>query len=185
MTVPVVRDFGLPGVESFDQYFSRWPQELRNFPRDVVENWVYRHWHDFDRYWLDRDILRFEFRLIELTNSEVMGIGHFKGWIQTLDYWGDELFRSASRKATWLAKSMLEYGTTPAPIIVAHQASGLHHPMGAPMHDTQLIEGHLRLAYLRGMIRHEHPSLREQHDVWTVCLPTSSFCRPVAQAIEL
>ncbi|SOU11900.1 hypothetical protein LMG19145_03028 [Xanthomonas arboricola pv. fragariae] len=182
MIVPEVNGYGGSGIESFEEYFARWPLELGNFPRDVVENWVYRHWQDFGRHWLDRDLSRFEFHLVELTNSEVMGIGHIKDWMQTLDYWGDELFRCASRSATWLAKSMLDYGTSPAPIIVAPQASGMYHPAGEPMHGTQLIEGHLRLAYLRGMIRHNHSSLQERHEVWAVCLPRDSFELPGLQA---
>jgi len=182
MIVPEVKESGSSGTEAFEEYFARWPRELGNFPRDVVENWVYRHWRDFRRHWIDRDLMRFAFRLVELPNSKVMEIGHIKDWMQTLDYWGDELFRDESRKATWLAKSMLDCGTPPAPIIVATQASGMYHPMGAPMHGTQLIEGHLRLAYLRGMIRHNHSSLRDRHEVWALCLPRNSFELPGSQA---
>jgi len=108
MIVPEVKESGGSGTEAFEEYFSRWPRELGNFPRDVVENWVYRHWRDFRRHW--------------------------------------------------------------------------YHPMGAPMHDTQLIEGHLRLAYLRGMIRHNHPSLRDRHEVWALCLPRNPFELPRSQA---
>lgn len=185
MIVPKVNGYGGAGIESFEEYYARWPQELRNFPRDVVENWVYRHWQDFGRHWLSRDLECFEFRLVELSNSKVMEIGHIRDWVQTLDYWGDELFRDETRRGTWLARSTLDLGTPPAPIIVAFDASGLYHPVGAPMHAIQLIEGHLRLAYLRGMIRHNHPSLREAHDVWAVYLPRHSFKAPRSESSEL
>lgn len=173
--VPPVKGYGGFDVEQFDEYYARWPKELDNFPRCVVENWVYRHWSDFENLWLERDIERFEFIRVELTNAEVLEILHVGDWLETLDYWGDELFRNKVRRETWLAKYMLEHGTWPAPIIVATNVMGLEHPRGLPMHPNQLIEGHMRLAYLRGMIRHDHPSLRLSHSVWHVSLPISAF----------
>ncbi len=35
----------------------------------------------------------------------------------------------------------------------------------------QLIEGHARLACLRGMIQVDHPNLRPMHDVWLATIP--------------
>ncbi|WP_230439251.1 hypothetical protein, partial [Xanthomonas campestris] len=110
-----------------------------------------------------------------LTNAEIMHIGHFDEWLETLDYWGDELFRDQIRRSTWLATYMLTNGTSPVPIIVAANSSGLMHPKGATMRSNQLIEGHMRLAYLRGMIRQNHTSLRQSHLVWLLSLPNSPF----------
>jgi hypothetical protein len=175
MNLSAVKGYGDFEVESFDDYYARWPNELSNFPRCVAENWVYRHWSDFEHLWLDRKIELFEFVQVALTNTEIMAIGHVGDWLETLDYWGDELFRNKMRQETWLAKYMLEHGTSPAPIIVAPDAVGLEHPRGLPMHPNQLIEGHMRLAYLRGMIRHHHPALKPSHLVWHVSLPNNSF----------
>lgn len=173
MIVPAVKDYGGHNQESFDDYYKRWPNELSNFPRCVVENWVHRHWQDFKNHWLGRSIECYSFELTNLTNPQIMEIGHIADWLKTLDYWGDELFRSKARQETWLGKYMLANGTTPAPIIVAPNATGLEHPKGGPMHSNQLIEGHMRLAYLRGMIRHSHQALGTAHVVWHASMPNN------------
>ncbi|WP_238691539.1 hypothetical protein [Xanthomonas campestris] len=166
MIAPTVNGYGDSGAESFDDYYARWPKQLSNFPQCVVESWVHRHWQDFERDWLNRSIDQFVFAQANLTNAEIMHIGHFDEWLETLDYWGDELFRDQIRRSTWLATYMLTNGTSPVPIIVAANSSGLMHPKGATMRSNQLIEGHMRLAYLRGMIRQNHTSLRQSHLVW-------------------
>ena len=175
MTPPAVQRYGSSEVEPFSEYYARWPRELSNFPRCVVENWVHRHWTEFSSHWANRNIHQFEFEDHAYTNEEVMQIGHTGDWSFTLDHWGDELFRNSLRKSTWLASSMLESGTTPAPIIVSPNSGDLQHPSGGMMHPLQLIEGHLRLAYLRGMIRHDHKQLKPAHRVWQVTLPNNSF----------
>lgn len=175
MIVPEVKGYGNFNVESFVDYYARWPEQLSNFPKCVVENWVYRHWQDFKSLWLDRSIELFAFRQVDLSNSEIMEISHIDNWLELLDYWGDELFRNKMRQETWLANYMLVNGTSPAPIIVAPNAYALEHPKGGPMQANQLIEGHMRLAYIRGMIRHHHPKLKPSHIVWHVSLPSDSF----------
>jgi hypothetical protein len=175
MQIPAVQGDGSPDRESFEDYYARWPAEFSNFPKCVVENWVYRHWSQFRNNWLERSVKDFVFTSASYGNSHIMQIGHISDWLDTLDYWGDELFQSKQRQDTWLAKYMLANGTSPAPIIVATEASGLEHPSRFPMKQLQLIEGHMRLAYLRAMIRHHHPSLKASHLVWQVSLPNNSF----------
>jgi hypothetical protein len=174
--VPVVRNYSTSKVEPFNSYYARWPKRLANFPECVVNNWVYRHFHDFKFYTLRFDIAQFQFERTILTNSQVLEIGHVGDWMTTLDYWGDDLFQSKFRRDTWLAKFMLESGTTPAPIIVALNAAGIDHPTGGQMRTPMnLVEGHMRLAYLRGMIRHKHPALKSAHPVWMLRIPRTSF----------
>ena len=165
---PPVSNFGTIEVESFHSYLKRWPKGLSNFPPCVIENWVYRHWADFEVLWLKFDLQAFRFEATRLSNTQVMAIGHFDDWFRTLDFWGDDLFTDKLRRNTWLGAYMLEQGTLPAPIIVAVNAFGIKHPLeGEPLKTpTHLIEGHMRLAYLRGMIRHGHSSLKPLHPVW-------------------
>lgn len=175
--VPEVRGYGDLEVESFNDYVARWPRELANFPECVIRNWVYRHWSDFKNLWMNRSIQNFAFSEREFSNAESMQVSHVGKWLETLDHWGDELFSKQLRQETWLARYMLANGTTPAPIIVATGAEGLEHPRGGPMQAIQLIEGHMRLAYLRGMIRHAHPPLKPSHAVWHLSLPREAFAR--------
>jgi hypothetical protein len=108
-----------------------------------------------------------------MSSSEILTIGHVGTWPETLKYWGDDLFEGSSRRATWLGRTMLEMGTTPAPIVVARDAGRYTHPReaNAPFQEPyQLIEGHMRLAYLQSMIRHEHPQLRPYHEVFVATL---------------
>jgi len=174
MTVkaPSVRNYEDFNVEPFETYLQRWPQELSNFPACVIKNWVHRHWTEFS-LWLEFDLQPFEFKSTQFSNPEVMAIGHFDDWFRTLDYWGDELFTDKLRRSTWLASYMLEHGTSPAPVIVAMNADHIKHPLnGFLKAPTHLIEGHMRLAYLRGMIRHHHPSLKDSHAIWQLYFPS-------------
>lgn len=171
--VPSVRNHGDSNVEPFEIYFQRWPKALSNFPPCVIKNWVHRHWREFSA-WLKFDLETFEFKSAQFSNPEIMAIGHFDDWFRTLDYWGDDLFKDELRRSTWLASFMLKYGTSPAPIIVAINADQVKHPLGGFLKTpSHLIEGHMRLAYLRGMIRHNHPTLKDSHAVWQLYLPVS------------
>lgn len=171
MKVPEVKGYGDLEVEPFEEYYARWPAILSNFPTCVIQNWVHRHWQDFHDLWLDRGIEHFIFQQNVFTSPQIMQIGHVGNWLDTMDYWGDELFRNRQRQDTWLAKYMLTHGTSPAPIIVAKDTHDQEHPRGGAMHPLQLIEGHMRLSYLRGMIRHNHPALQGRHSVWLLNFP--------------
>jgi hypothetical protein len=171
MFAPQVKGYGDYGVETFDQYYSRWPAALQNFPECVVKNWVYRHWQQFSDWWNGPSIAQFSFDRSTFDNFQITGIGHVDDWLDTLDYWGDELFQSRQRQSTWLGNYMLSNGTAPAPIIVATNAAGFEYPRGGTMKASQLVEGHMRLAYLRGMIRHKHSELKPAHSVWALTLP--------------
>lgn len=162
-------------VEPFETYFERWPTEYANVPSGVVETWVYRHWRDF-QCWLPLQPLDWAYELKKMSSSEILTIGHVGTWPETLKYWGDDLFEGSSRRTTWLGRSMLDMGTTPAPIIVARDAGRYRHPREAAnapfIEPYQLVEGHMRLAYLQSMIRREHPQLRSHHEVFVATLPT-------------
>lgn len=161
-------------VEPFETYFERWPTEYGHVPSGVIETWVYRHWRDFQR-WLPLQPLHWAYELEQIKSSEILTIGHVGSWPDTLKYWGDDLFEGKARRATWLGRTMLDIGTTPAPIIVARNAGRYGHPReaNAPFVEPyQLIEGHMRLAYLKGMIRHGHPQLQSHHEVFVATLPT-------------
>lgn len=170
MTAPEVIGHGSFQVESFGDYRARWPSELSAFPECLIENWVYRHWGQFRTEWMPQGALHWRYEKRSFSNDQIIQIAHFEGDLRTMDYWGDQLFVDRARRETWLAKYMLEHGTTPAPILVLKAGANVRHPRAFErekiLEPFQIIEGHMRLSYLRGMIRHKFPALRESHDVW-------------------
>ncbi len=174
MDISSVFNFDHPNRESLDQYIKRWPSKYDHFPKCLVNNWVYRHWPEFSTYWYKTGVLDWKYELQEFDIHTLLKISHHGDWIQQLDCWGDHLFRNEHRKRTWLGSYMLEHGTTPAPILVLESDGELPHPrshsgekMCAPL---QLIEGHMRTAYLRGMINNEYGKLQKRHLVWVAKL---------------
>ncbi|TPG51036.1 hypothetical protein EAH75_06470 [Rhodanobacter glycinis] len=170
MEAPAVLGYGDFHVEPFIEYVLRWPTELEAFPRCLIENWVYRHWSQFRDDWMPQGALEWLYEKETLSNDEIMQIAHFENDLRTMDYWGDQLFVDKMRRDTWLANFMLGYGTSPVPILVLRAGTDVRHPRALDgekiLEPFQIVEGHMRLSYLRGMIRHDHELIREEHDVW-------------------
>lgn len=177
MQYPSVRGYGDFEVETFDSYYARWPQELSAVPRQVVQDWIYRHWRDFSNHWSGLAPHTWSYELKSLSSEEIRSIDHVGTWISELDAEGVEYISDTPRSRTRMAKYMLEYGTFPVPILVAQSAGHVVHPrsvrefMKEPL---QLVEGHCRLACLRGMMNAKHPNLAHQHQVWVATIPRIS-----------
>jgi len=158
--------------EAFADYIERWPKQYAEIPEAVIETWIHRHWNDFQD-WLPLKPLSWGYAVASMSNEEILQIGHVKDCPATLGCWGDDLFDGEHRKHTWLGRFMLEAGTTPAPIIVALDAGAHVHPREHENMCTpyQLIEGHMRLAYLQAMIRRGHERLQASHTVVIATIP--------------
>lgn len=116
------------------------------------------------------------FRSVLFSNERVMAIDHVRTWIPELDAEGVEFVNGAPRSKSRLGQFMLANGTFPVPIVVAENAGHVVCPRSGGEHmkePLQLIEGHTRLACLRGMISSDFPSLLAQHKVWVVNIPRS------------
>lgn len=171
---PEVKGYDSSYKESFSEYMARWPRELSCIPECIVENWIYRHW-GYIHHWLKLKPHNWTYKLVEFANESVLSIDHCDDWMETLDGWGGELTNPKNfRRDTWLGKYMLESGTTPSPIVIATNRSHIKYPpygienLKLPY---QLIEGHMRLAYLRGMIKSNVENLHSTHQVWVVEIP--------------
>lgn len=169
MAIPPVEGYG--DLEAFKSYIAKWPRsDFPGFPVCLVENWVYRHWREFSSYWLPLGALEWSYELTTFTNKMLGEVCTFSKMMDIMTHWGDELFRNRMRQETWLASFMLRHGTSPAPILVLNGGENLIHPRGMPGETMcspyQLIEGHMRTAYLWGMQRKNHPTLMLEHQVW-------------------
>ncbi|HET6805069.1 MAG TPA: hypothetical protein VFH59_06440 [Frateuria sp.] len=171
---PAVARYGDMDMEPFDAYFARWPKALDSIPEPVVRDWIYRHWHCFADRWIALEPHTWRFELAEFTNADILSIDHVGHWIEDFDAEGVEFVNDYPRAQGAVGLFMLAHGTFPTPIIVACNAGQLEYPrsggqrMKSPL---QLIEGHTRLACLRGMIHARHPSIRDSHAVWLAHVP--------------
>lgn len=173
---PEVIGYGDWGAEDFEDYYKRWPDELKTIPKSIVEHWIHRHWQDFQD-WIVLKPHTWKFELCEFDNAEALKVDHFGDWPETFNGWGRELVELEPRSETWLGQYMLENGTFPEPIIVAKNCGHVVHPKGfkddymkEPYH---LIEGHFRISYLWGMIQANYHSLKGKHQVWLISIPPS------------
>jgi len=174
MKYPAVHKYGDIDVESFESYYARWPEALSAIPELVVEDWIYRHWRDFSHHWIALEPHTWQYVRKRFTSADILEIDHISTWISELDAEGVEYVSNAPRSGTRMAQFMLTNGTFPVPILVAENAGHIVHPRSAkePMKEPfQLIEGHCRLACLRGMINASHPKLGQEHEVWVATLP--------------
>jgi hypothetical protein len=166
------KNWGSFEVEPFEEYYGRVGKLFPNIPKCVFENWIHRHWRNFEGDWLDLDPKTFSFHSGVLTNHEVMIISHVSDWMRTIDNRGDDLIKNSQRRETWLAKYVLKYGTWPAPIIILKKENTYSHKrLGKLAVPIQLIEGHTRLSYIRGLIRHRSNKVLESHRVWYAEFP--------------
>lgn len=174
MKYPAVRKYGDIDSESFESYYARWPEAFSAIPRPIVEDWIYRHWRDFSNHWADLEPHNWSYERKIFSNVEILKIDHIATWIRELDAEGVEYVSNAPRSKSRMAQFILANGTFPVPILVARNAGHVTHPRSAkePMKEPlQLIEGHCRLACLRGMINSNHHNLGAEHDVWVATLP--------------
>jgi hypothetical protein len=171
---PSVRKYGDIDAEPFESYYARWPARLSGIPREVVQDWIHRHWQDFKNHWVGLEPHKWTFSKSRFSNEQILAIGHIGTWIPELDAEGVEFVSGAPRSRTRLAQFMLSTGSYPVPILVAKNAGHVIHPRSnrEPMKQPyQLIEGHSRLACLRGMINACHPNLANSHEVWLAEIP--------------
>ncbi|MBV2089970.1 MAG: hypothetical protein KUF72_03710 [Candidatus Thiodiazotropha sp. (ex Ctena orbiculata)] len=160
-------------IEPFSEVVPRLRKALPNFPECVLEQWIYRHFNQIDDYWwLGLDGLSFKKEI--WSNQEILKkIG--SNMLDTQDYWGDQLLieKEPIRLTTWLAKFFAKNRTWPKLIIILHNEHELKRPNGLELYRPyHLLEGHMRLAYMRGYIRHSIPQTPQTHEVWvTTCNP--------------
>ncbi|HHX8571761.1 TPA: hypothetical protein ACVO35_000194 [Vibrio alginolyticus] len=159
--------------ETFEDYYARFPKELANIPKDVVENWMWFHNEQVVEFSKLYDFEKWTFELRDFDNDEIMAIRHFEYDLKLLDGKGQEFLLGRLNEHD-TAKFMFENGTSPCPIIVARDASKhIHHQReegNYMLEPYQLIEGNRRLAYLRAMIGKPYSKLRDSHKVWVVTI---------------
>ncbi|MFD2046616.1 hypothetical protein ACFSTA_20355 [Ornithinibacillus salinisoli] len=143
--------------EPFESYKLRVAHLLPNFPVEVLEQWIYRHYSDINDYsFLGLENMAFT-EIIMKKDDIYNNIKSYDDKI--IDSLGYQIYERSNK--TWLQKKMISQFTWPVPIIVYKNYD--NPDMGKPYH---LIEGHLRLNYFRAMYRREKNILLDNHRVW-------------------
>ncbi len=174
MEIPVRNDPSDYRKEPFEEYYARWPKELSHVPESVIKMWMWDHNEQVVNFCRDYyDVEKWVFSLETFDNSKIQEVKHFSDELEKLDNIG-EAFINGEHVGYDTAEFMLENGTFPCPIIVVENGSKYEHhrshageKMLEPYHP---IEGNRRLAFVRALIRYEHPSLKNEHRVWVATI---------------
>ena len=176
MKIPKRNDPNDFKIESFESYLVRWPDELSHIPEDIIRSWAYEHNDQVIEFCEETyDLSTWTFDRVKFSNDEILEIKHFDSEMKHYEHIGSE-FLAGRMVGYGTAEFMLENGTFPVAILVAHNAGEfMHHKsfeneyMIEPYH---LIEGNRRLAFLRAMIEKDHELLQKSHDVWLLTIST-------------
>lgn len=156
--------------EPFAEYLARAKEVLPNFPECVIEQWPYRHFTNFrvDYSWLGFKGFRFEKET--WSKKDIIGrIGSNE--MEMLQYWGEDLLNvtSVNRRTVFLGNYMLTQSTWPRPIIVLRNSKKFTRPNGLALAEPfHLLEGHMRFAYMRALIRAHAVNIGKCHELWVV-----------------
>jgi hypothetical protein len=156
-------------AESPDEYVARVGPLLPNMPADVLQQWFYEHWIQFeaDYGWLGFTSLTFE--LAELATDQVpeADFGHEELLVSRTGFFERKSPFTPRMERVW--RYMSEHGTWPRPVIVLENSRGsVPFPFGGghgrPYH---LIEGHNRVSCFRAF-RRQGRHLAARHHMWLV-----------------
>ncbi len=152
--------------EPFEVVYPRLESVLPNFPKCVLEQWVHRHFSQFcnDYWWIEYDRLVFD--KVYFSKEQIMSIG--TAILETQDYWGDDFINNPEFrvKKTWLGGFMDEYKTWPKPVIVFDTCNSNIEETKKLFKPFHLLEGHMRLAYMRAFIRRRISGVKDMQEVW-------------------
>lgn len=170
---PEVSEDSYGNRESFSQFLAKFPSDL-SIPKDVLEEWIYRHNEDFKSTWEGYYPHTWLYDLKHFNNAQILSIGHAVSMDDLLDR-SENYYRNHKNVTDWAGRYILQYGTFPSPIIVAKNCGHIAYPYsgGKMMHEPfQLIEGHRRLSCLISMIKSGNNITQKQHAVWVATIPS-------------
>ena len=159
--------------ESFQEYKVWLNNILPNFPDDVLEQWIYRHYPYYRHYeWIGFQTILFNRKAI--TAEEIIrdiNQGECNGF---LGYGEKYLYDKRNNKElNYLQIYMDDNKTWPVPIIVIDNHSDIRTPhgnsLGMPYH---LVEGHRRLGYFHSLYKLNKNNLLNEHEVWIITIPS-------------
>ena len=164
--------------DTFESYYSKWPDELRHFPECVIRQWIFEHNDCFLDKWAHYDLKNWRFSKVVFQREQLAEIDHFSDERKFYLELGKKWLQNNGVLNGWIEVEvtlyMLKNGTFPAPIIVGVNGGHLRHPksrgeeyMRTPY---QILEGHSRWATAIASLEMNLTILNDEHDVWLVDL---------------
>lgn len=162
------RGWGDLNVETFEAWWLRVRPLIPNWPSEVAEQWLHKHFRDAETEygWLGWEHLRFRKATWE-TRDYLTRVRTPK--LDMVDQWGVQILSEESRRKVPLQSLIWENGTWPTPPILMENPERISHPAGWPLgYPVHLVEGHLRTGYLRCLAEHHPDRLVPRHNVWLI-----------------
>lgn len=154
-------------IESDEEYLVRLRSRLPYFPDEVLEEWLVRHGSFAFIYYGWLDYRQFRFSREEWPSCNILELVT-SGNERDVDYWTEELRDFSEAQQGGLGAFMISNGTWPSPPLVLDNAHGLRRPSGQPLSRYHLLEGHHRLAFLRGLATDQRWQVAPSHEIWLV-----------------
>ncbi len=154
-------------IETFSEYYDRINSLLPNFPKCVLQQWLFEHFTcATDRYaWLGFEKLSFR---KECWSSEKI-LDDVKAWNElAVESWKSAFITSPDYKRGRLVDFMRQNSTWPVPPLVLDNSTGLRMPNGSEIARWELIEGHHRLAYFRALCVEPDRTAPRKHCLWLI-----------------
>ena len=158
--------FGSRHCEPWEQWRERVHGVLPQFPEEVLEQWVYRHWKGVLCNWGWLDFQAMSFTKERWSTDDIIN--------QIKTPHDDVVSKFSSRmnnplfQRSWLVQNMQDNGTWPVAPIVLQYERDLYATNGrilkAPFN---LLEGHHRLGYLKSIAENDG-YLQDHHNIWLV-----------------
>ena len=158
-----------PFSESLNAYIERVSRFLSNFPAQIISQWLYDHFDSvLQRFsWLDFSSLLFK---IEPWNKDDI-IAKIKPWNEmAVESWTKLFISDLDFQMNPLCQYMKEKMTWPVPPIIFNNSQKITEPDGSMIPAWQLVEGHHRFAYFRGLFISERLQMPQEHDLWIMSL---------------
>lgn len=158
--------YGDHHVEPLQSYVERIRPLLPNYPDDVLEQWLYRHWHCVRETWSWLGLHALSFVKVIWPASQIYSQVK-SGNQEAIDGWSQQFRREHILRESYVGKFMLQHRTWPVPPIVVRNDHGLTMPHGLKLGEPyNLLEGHHRLAYLRSMYEYGSLNPCHVHPLW-------------------
>ncbi|HVR95447.1 MAG TPA: hypothetical protein VMW27_02460 [Thermoanaerobaculia bacterium] len=153
--------------ESDEEYLVRLRSSLPHFPNEVLKDWLVRHGDFAFVYYGWLDYRQFRFSREEWPTGKLLDLVT-SGNERDVDYWTQELRKFPEVQQEGLGAFMISKGTWPSPPLILDNAHGLQRPSGQPLSRYHLLEGHHRLAFLRGIATNPRWQVAPSHELWLV-----------------